>query len=624
MQHSPLKYCPPSLTFEEDGCKVKVEGNLMTITVKGQQAFKREMNEIKKTPFDITLQVGSADCQVKAHKEVLANKVDYFKAMFSENFAESSQSVVDLGEYVDFQTVSKLIEFFYKGIMHVAATDVQKMFQLSDIWSMSGIYAMCTRFMEWELDVSNCLDLLKLAKTHSCEKLGQACCQVIRLYFQAVVHTEAFLELSARDLVEVLREDGLRTGPRGEDFVLEAVLKWYKHDRDARVHDLEEVLGHVSVSEVSQDLRRQLLDDSDVEGKQELERRFQQQDTEVPRKCTHHFMIICGFLQSRTGPTCPRTPTVEKYDPGSDTLSTVCSLPEAPSYGVALNLMGYVTFFAVYMTVEPDRNDCSHTTVVYVYNHLFDKWDRDDRVFTEAARDGITRCLTHGGTVAHCTVNNVIYAVRVEESIAIDVKCQDGDILCDVKRPLPSLTTVLDASHCGLKAVVHKGQLFLLGGFSGPMWERVFSDAVLALSEDHTRWLTKSSMISTRCDFAVVSLGEEIFVSGGYGGENPRRRLQKCERYDVREDKWLMFAEMQHSRSHHCSLAMDGLLYTIGGKSYASQKHADLGGWYPGGARIVSNFVEVADPTVPTTDGDRWRRVASLCKSRCNFSAVVV
>ena len=59
------------------------------------------------------------------------------------------------------------------------------------------------------------------------------------------------------------------------------------------------------------------------------------------------------------------------------------------------------------------------------------------------------------------------------------------------------------------------------------------------------------------------------------------------------------------------------ILFT--GKSYASQKL--MGGWHMGGARIVSDYVEIIEQDKPDAE---WERLARMTKSRCHFSALVI
>ena len=46
-----------------------------------------------------------------------------------------------------------------------------------------------------------------------------------------------------------------------------------------------------------------------------------------------------------------------------------------------------------------------------------------------------------------------------------------------------------------------------MGGYSGPELQRQISNVLLVLSDDGKRWLRKTGMINSRCDFAVASHG---------------------------------------------------------------------------------------------------------------------
>ncbi|RUS73688.1 hypothetical protein EGW08_018550, partial [Elysia chlorotica] len=192
-------------------------------------------------------------------------------------------------------------------------------------------------------------------------------------------------------------------------------------------------------------------------------------------------------------------------------------------------------------------------------------------------------------------------------------------INCHQEQQLPSLTSHLEQNHVGFKAVCHSGRVYVLGGYYGPLLERVCSAIVLCLSQDGNSWERKANMLIPRTNCSAVAHGDSIYVTGGYGGHDPRRRQQTCEVYDVGMDVWRWLSSLKQSRSHHCTVVANNQLYTIGGKSYASQKL--MGGWHMGGARIVSDFVEMIDPDSPIAE---WDRIARMTKSRCHFSTLVI
>jgi len=59
----------------------------------------------------------------------------------------------------------------------------------------------------------------------------------------------------------------------------------------------------------------------------------------------------------------------------------------------------------------------------------------------------------------------------------------------------------------------------------------------------------------------ICSLGNLIFVMGGYDGTN---QLNTVERYDVETDTWSFSASMRHRRSALGVTALHGRIYVMG------------------------------------------------------------
>ncbi|CAG5124700.1 unnamed protein product [Candidula unifasciata] len=154
----------------------------------------------------------SEKTQVSSYKEVLKQYIPYFHAMFSDNFKESSKTLIELGDDTDFQAVSKLTSFVYKGTLQVEAADIQSVYEVADQWGMTGIASICSQFMIRELDASNCLNLFHLAQMHSCQELIKACLLVFSQQFQAVSLTSSFLQLPSHTLSRLLQLDDINAG----------------------------------------------------------------------------------------------------------------------------------------------------------------------------------------------------------------------------------------------------------------------------------------------------------------------------------------------------------------------------------------------------------------------------
>lgn len=71
-------------------------------------------------------------------------------------------------------------------------------------------------------------------------------------------------------------------------------------------------------------------------------------------------------------------------------------------------------------------------------------------------------------------------------------------------------------------------------------------------------------MIEGRQFSAAVTLNDDIFIFGGYDGQNV---LRSCEVYNVKLNRWQHIAPMRYSRMKHSAVAHDGKIYVIGGVS---------------------------------------------------------
>lgn len=73
----------------------------------------------------------------------------------------------------------------------------------------SGVQKACCRFLEQQLDPSNCLGIRLFAETHSCEELRCAAEKYILKHFVYLVESEEFLALSSDAVESLIKRDNL-------------------------------------------------------------------------------------------------------------------------------------------------------------------------------------------------------------------------------------------------------------------------------------------------------------------------------------------------------------------------------------------------------------------------------
>ena len=155
---------------------------------------------------DIVLCVGNIE--IHAHRLVLASCSPYFYAMFTNNLAESQQSVVTLND-MDANCVEILVNFAYTADITVNESNVQALLPVASLLQISSVQKACCSFLEGQLDPTNCSGILSFAELHSCDELAIKSRHYCTRYFSKVARAEEFLSITEDRLCSLMDGDGL-------------------------------------------------------------------------------------------------------------------------------------------------------------------------------------------------------------------------------------------------------------------------------------------------------------------------------------------------------------------------------------------------------------------------------
>lgn len=156
------------------------------------------------------------------------------------------------------------------------------------------------------------------------------------------------------------------------------------------------------------------------------------------------------------------------------------------------------------------------------------------------------------------------------------------------------------SARAGLALVGYNRKLYAMGGVAGQ--SNVSAD-VENYDPDTDSWSFQTSMPQAVAFHAAVELNNRIYVTGGRATrylEAPDSSSSALRIFDPAQNRWLDGADMPTPRSGHASVALNGLVYVIGGAPAMTQ-------------------VDAYDPA-----GNTWQGRASLPAGRSNFAAVVV
>ncbi|MBI2432267.1 MAG: galactose oxidase [Candidatus Hydrogenedentes bacterium] len=128
-----------------------------------------------------------------------------------------------------------------------------------------------------------------------------------------------------------------------------------------------------------------------------------------------------------------------------------------------------------------------------------------------------------------------------------------------------------------------------------------------ATAEFPGTWSPLPRMTVARQETGAAVIGDKLYVSGGLGTTVPPSPRTTMEVFDFTLQTWSFTAPLPLDLDHHMMVAVDGLLYLIGGYSR------------PGGPVVTSDQVHIYDPAF-----DSWSTGASMPAPRGGAWAVAI
>lgn len=134
------------------------------------------------------------------------------------------------------------------------------------------------------------------------------------------------------------------------------------------------------------------------------------------------------------------------------------------------------------------------------------------------------------------------------------------------------------------------------------------SIASAAESKPVSEWGKRGELVEPNSEMAVAYLDGKIYVVGGY--PSTRKSVDTVQVYDVKTDTWSLTTPYPTTINHASAVALDGLLYVIGGQTNA------------GGRREKSRYVDAVHAYDPKTR--KWTPRAPMPTKRSAMAHDVI
>jgi len=180
------------------------------ITPEGTAALEEHMRSLlaDERSADVRLVVrrdGASIFGLSAHKCILACRSAYFRALFSSEFVERSQSEVQL-EDISPDQLSLLLNFIYTDEWAIEDQDFAlDMIPIADRFSVLDLKRLCERTLICTMSIENVAQIFELADRYACSRLRNRAFLFMTHNWAQVKMTDGFEALDKQMIVEIIR-----------------------------------------------------------------------------------------------------------------------------------------------------------------------------------------------------------------------------------------------------------------------------------------------------------------------------------------------------------------------------------------------------------------------------------
>ena len=163
---------------------------------------------------------------------------------------EKSQSSITI-EAIDCSIMEELLTYLYTGVVLIEREScARKLLFAADYIMVPGLKKIAGDFLLRNLASSSCISSYQLAVMTASETLKAGALSFINKNFVAVAKCEDFVNLSLKEVMDLISSDDIEV--KAEEEIFQVALNWVEHCPENRKASLHELLGHVRLSLVKQ------------------------------------------------------------------------------------------------------------------------------------------------------------------------------------------------------------------------------------------------------------------------------------------------------------------------------------------------------------------------------------
>ena len=519
-----------------------------TIKPSYKDGVLKEANRLRKEGIlcDVTLQVSNREFY--GHRLILASSSPFFRALFTTKMKESLSGNFRLDGVSD-SVMEELLTYIYTGDIEITNENVKELVIAGDFLLIPSLKERGQTFLRDTLCPENYFSIQQFAQKYNCLELRDASTQCICQHFVETSKTEDFAHLDHNIVSEIISNDC--TVVEREEDIYEAILRWVKHDYDARKVHFEELFKNIRVAFMSKYylanyVRNEALVVSNLSCLQRvleamtvfaIPEKRNMDFHYTPRKCSQQeldVIVCCGGYKGRAL---------------RETAETHCFLPALKKWKKFRDMP--------YVRDEHAVTVCDNC--IYVFGNRIGKTSQKVDVFIPMLKSWvpIARLPVRRHAMTVVTLNGDIYVIGgyCEQSLATK----------QVFRFTPSTSQWLETApmscvrtgHC---SVALQGEIFVFGGYGNDILQ-----SAAKYDPVSNTWSDIASMNTTRYLASATILNGKALVVGGQEGSTIITTQASCEMYNPVEDHWTLIDDTVIPRRAAGIATVGNLVYIIGG-----------------------------------------------------------
>ena len=486
--------------------------------------------------------------EFKVHKAVLAAASPFFLTLLESNMRESNEHLIKVElEEATASIMEDVLKYVYTGNVSVTEESAHNLIATADYLLLPGLKSLACDFLKGILATENCVFNYYFAERYQCMNLMEECRELIKSNFSALMETDDFLNLDAKQVIKWVSSDDIII--KAEEEVFKGIVKWVHHNKSEREKEFPYLLHQVRLNSVHQDyLVNEMV-------KEEL--------ITTNNECLN---FVLGFLKWILDPTLqcsikPRTCLQTQVNG-----IFVCGGNKALLYHPNENIW--------YLLPDLLMEHQNHAAIEYGdKSYIFSNQSGGDYYVRSTNTWGAIQSDLKYMAVKLCSLltfneHKSLYAVL--ESSRYGCAVYDYDPVRNEWNRFVEYEKLQCWGACGVTDGCH---LYIIGGTKSRVQKALGSTKVLRIDPEAGNCEEVASLNEARHDAFGAAMNGKIYVGGGIQGS---ATLKTCEMFNPSTNEWQMMPSLNVPRHSSSMVCFQEALYVVGGMKNKNRRIREL------------------------------------------------